>query len=148
MRALIRGILAGFVSKGGAPAYQGEPVAMRFNGVRLPPLRRDDWRPPPYSVIIYTPDGGEFEYVISHLSAPGSLVSNADGSHTLMTTDEDFISGTVFHDYMWMDTWIVAGPQVATLANGKSQLLWTNHDIYYENGIRAYTASAPIPVYE
>ena len=105
-----------------------EPVAYLYNGVRLPKLPEWDREMYPYAYITQNLSGTVYKFVAKTTKPEAST----DGKITL--------SGLTFA--------VVDGAWAEVYSQGIRKVIWTNNDLYHEDGTLYLDASDPIPVYE
>lgn len=137
--------LKGWASVGGIGGK--EPVAYLYNGVRLPKLPEWDKEKYPYIVI-------DNSYYIGEVRPSACELYALREMPTLLNPGYGDIDGFLFdkfadHVYCRIenDVWgafKTSGMDETTMFH----IIWTNFDLYYEDGTLHMAASEPVPVYE
>lgn len=134
----------------GGGGETGTPVAFLYNGVQLPPLPElDDEKKKkyPYIVIVRT-----FGVITVSFSAKPAYYNT-----TRLGGCIDFEVGTEMIQYNWggnyggdEDRWVyvATNPTIWSEKSSYTEGVWTNTDIYKDDGTLYLAVSEPVPVYE
>ena len=128
----------------GTPA--GEPVAYLYNGVQLPPLPEWDKQKYPYAVM-----GRPFGIAVCFANKPAYYNTTQLGGCIDFEVGTEMVQYNLSSSYTdGVSRWIyvVSNPTTWSEKSSYGEGVWSNTDIYKDDGALYLAASEPIPVYE
>ncbi len=140
-RSFWMGVALGLAGKGLPPMRT--PTAYLYNGVKLPPLPEWDREKYPFAVITYS-RGGSMLHCCAENAVWVELFNNYSDNH-LVFNDAHLQCqyNTVSTVFEWEEL-----EEVSTRSTPTTNFVWSNFDIYDTDGVLAFSASEPVPVYE
>lgn len=125
---------------------------MVYGGVKLPPLPEWDKVTYPYALIVTTTDTESYRLYISdkpvfyrRIDEPNAVCLSAAcklGMSGIMYQNHPSMDGAV-----WSDPYVMSIGGASPWYDYASSYVWANHDLLWDDGTVALSASDPIPVY-